>query len=125
MKFILAGITIRTSPEDMGAFFTFAIFWIILGISSFAFFHFNRNAALKRRVFPILVVAAGLIFGCFVAYMCRRNLEVMFMVVPAIALITFLNFRTTRFCDACGRTVYRRSIFSRSQFCPQCGAQLK
>jgi hypothetical protein len=31
-------------------FVVFMVFWLILGLTSFLFFQFNRNAALKRRV---------------------------------------------------------------------------
>ncbi len=110
--------------EEKNVFFTFFIVWVILGISSFLFLQFNRNAALKRRIFPGFVVGVGVVFGCFVAYMSRGHLQVLFVAVPMITLITFLNLRKTRFCDSCGRTLYQQPIFSSSQFCPRCGAQL-
>ena len=125
MSHILAQIGVRNSLGEKNAFFTFAIVWVILGISSFLFFHLNRDAALKRRIFPIFVISVGVVFGCFVAYMSRGYLQVLFVAIPMISLITFLNLRKTRFCDACGRTLYQQPIFSRSQFCPRCGAQLK
>ncbi|MEO5915017.1 MAG: hypothetical protein ABIS50_12355 [Luteolibacter sp.] len=104
----------------------FMVFWGILGLGSFLFFHFNRNTALKRRILPIFIILTGLIFGGFVYYMTgRQQPQVLGFMIPAIILISFLNIRTTRFCDACGRTLYRQPIFTRAQFCPHCGSELK
>src|SRR5687767_6638119 len=104
----------------------FMVVWCLLGVGSFLFFHFNRNAALKRRVFPAFVVAVGLIFGGFVYFSAgSQQPQVLYMLVPALLLISFLNIRQTRFCDSCGKTLYRQPIFSRPRFCPHCGAELK
>jgi len=107
-------------------FIAFMVLWVLLGLGSFLFFHFNRNAALKRRVWPVFIVAIGLILGGFVYFsMGREQPLVLYFMVPAILLISFFNIRTTRFCDSCGRTLHRQPVFSRAQFCPQCGAELK
>ena len=118
-------------PPKRGAgpppeFIAFMIVWGILGVSSFLFFHFNRNSALKRRIWPAFIIAIGLIFGGFVYFiMGRQQPQVLYLMVPAVILISFLNIRTTRFCDSCGKTLYRQPIFSRIQFCPHCGAELQ
>lgn len=107
-------------------FVAFTVPWAILGLSSFLFFHFNRNAALKRRVWPAFIVTIGIIFAGFVFHvMGHQQPQVLYFMVPAIILISFLNIRTTLFCDACGKTLYRQPIFSRARFCPHCGAELK
>ena len=121
---LLAQATGRNTPGQREAFTVFAVFWVALGLASFLFFHFNRDAAFKRRVFPLFGVAAGLIFGAFLIYMTRGYSQVLFLAVPMIALITFLNIRCTRFCDSCGRTLYKQPVFTRPGFCPHCGAQL-
>jgi uncharacterized membrane protein YfcA len=106
-------------------FVIFMVVWVILGITSFLFFHFNRNAALKRTIWPAFIVAIGIIFGGFLFYFVgRQQAQILYVAVPAIILISFLNMRTVRFCDSCGKTLYRQPIFSRTQFCPYCGAQL-
>ena len=102
------------------------VVWVCLGLGSFLFFHFNRNTALKRQVWPVFIIAIGLMFGGFVYLMMgRQQPQVLYLMGPAIFLISFLNIRTTRFCDSCGKTLYRQPIFTRTQFCPHCGAQLK
>jgi hypothetical protein len=120
---ILAQITATDGQHDV--YVVFAACWIVLGISSFLFFHFNKNTTLKRHVFPPFVVIMGIIFGCFIAYMSPDYPQILFIAVPMIVLISFLNIRKTRFCDVCGRTLYQQPVFSRSQFCPRCGAELK
>lgn len=116
-----------TSPKRTDGppleFVVFMVVWVILGLSSFLFFHFNRNSSLKRKVWPIFTVAIGTIFGGFVLIMGRQP-QVLFLMVPAIILISFLNIRMTRFCDPCGMTLYRQPIFSKTQFCPYCGNKL-
>jgi hypothetical protein len=99
--------------------------WLLLGLGSFLFFQFNRNAALKRKVWPVVIVAVGLVFGSLVYFgMGRQQPQVLYLMVPGIVLVSFLNIRTVRFCDSCGRTLYRQPIFSRTQFCPHCGTKL-
>ncbi len=111
--------------DHQDIFVPFMVVWAALGISSFLFFHFCRNAALKRRLFPPFIVIIGVIFGCFIAYISHAYLQVLFLAIPTISLISFLNIRQTRFCDACGRTLYKQPLFSRPQFCPRCGAELR
>ena len=120
---------LTTTPRGGGPppeFIVFMVVWACLGLGSFLFFHFNHNADLKRRIWPAFIIAIGLIFGGFVYYMMgREQPHVLYLLVPAIILISLLNMRTTRFCDSCGKTLSRQPIFSRTQFCPHCGAQLK
>ena len=106
-------------------FVIFMVFWVLLGIISFLFFQFNRNAALKLSIWPIFVVMIGIIFGGFLFYMLgRQQPQVLYFAIPAIIIISFLNIRRIRFCDSCGKTLHRQPIFSRTQFCPYCGAKL-
>lgn len=121
---LLAQVPSRDTPEQKRVFLVFFVCWVILGITSFLFFYINRNASLKRRIFPFFLVGVGLVFTAFIAYMTHGDPRAISMTLPAIALITFLNFRTTRFCDACGRTLIRQPLFTRPGFCPHCGDRL-
>ena len=100
----------------------FVATWVVLGILSFAFFTFNKNAALKRKVRTPFVVAVGILFVCFV-WLAGAPSKVLYVAVPAMALITMLNIRTTRFCNSCGKTIYTQNPFSRPEFCYKCGAR--
>ena len=117
-----------TSRAEMAAkepvFFAFFVFWAILGISAFLFFHLNRDAKLKKKVFPVFVIGVGVIFGTFVAWMSGWQPFVLLAFLPMVGLVTFLNLRTTKFCESCGRTIYKQPLFSPSRFCPHCGCNL-
>ena len=126
----MTSIADATISQSVGGpppeFIAFMVFWGILGLSSFLFFHFNHNATLKRNVFPVFIILIGVIFGGFVYYiMGRQHPQVLLPLVPALIVISFLNIRTTRFCDACGKTLYRQPIFTRTQYCSHCGSELK
>lgn len=120
---LLAEATSARESESPSAFI---FIWILLGIGSFLFFHFHRNTALKRRVFPVFVIATAVVFGGFIYFaMGRQQPQVLLVAVPALVLISFLNIRQIRFCDSCGKTLYRQPVFSRPQFCPHCGGKLQ
>ena len=121
----MAQIAVENTPDNQKAFLLLVACWIPLGIASLLFFFLNRNAALKRKVLPIFATVVGILFGAFVFYMTRGSLFALALIVPMIVLITVINIRTTRFCDACGRTLIRQSLFSRPGFCSQCGAPLR
>jgi hypothetical protein len=44
---------------------------------------------------------------------------------PVVALITFLNMRSVKFCDAYGNTINGQNPFSPPQVCSKCGAKLE
>jgi predicted amidophosphoribosyltransferase len=48
-------------------------------------------------------------------------MQAFFFMVPALILITSLNFWGTKFCPACGKTMYNAY---RAQFCSRCGQPL-
>jgi hypothetical protein len=102
--------------------FVFIIIWILLSLFSSGFFFFNRNAALKRKLWPWFVTGVGVLFLGFVGFF--GGYRVLYFAGPAVALITLLNLRTVRFCDSCGRTIYK-TFLSPPKFCSQCGAELR
>jgi hypothetical protein len=122
----MAPSVIERSRETMMADRIFPIFfgvWILLGIAGFWLFYVSRNVAFKRKYFPWYVGLAGVLFVSFGAVMGLPFLAVAIM-VPFVALITYMNLRATQFCGACGRTVIQQMPFSRSEFCSKCGAPL-
>jgi hypothetical protein len=104
----------------------FAVFfgvWILLGVSGFLLFYAGRDAAFKRQFFPLYLGVAAVVFIGFTAGM-GAPLSVLAIMIPFVAFVMLLNYRGTRFCDSCGRTLIDRAVFSRPKFCPQCGAAL-
>lgn len=97
--------------------------WVVLGLFSAAFFFLGKNASLKRKVWPPFTIATAILFVGFVWAMGFPS-QVFFIMIPAVALITFLNLRSVKFCDACGKTIMSQNPFSRPEFCSKCGAKL-
>jgi hypothetical protein len=106
-------------------FDVFFAVWVVLGLSSGAFFHFSKNAELKRRVWAPVVVGAGLLFLAFSWALVSPSAGSSVFIVAVVALITGLNIRGTKFCDSCGKMVHSPNPFSLTKFCPKCGAKLK
>ena len=105
---------------------TFPIFfvvWIALGVAGFFLFYVSKNVQFKRRYFPWYVILGGVLFVAFGLGMGLPP-ETLYFMVPAVALITFLNIWSTKFCDNCGRTIINRMWFTRVEYCAKCGAKL-
>ncbi len=110
-------------PEEARLMSFFFPIWAIFVISGL-FFWFNKNAALKRRLFPYFMIAAALVMVIFV-FFSGIPPQALFIVIPAVALISFLNIRSIKFCDSCGRTINSQNPFSPAEYCQKCGAKLK
>ena len=97
--------------------------WIVLGIVNVWLFYFDRNVARKKRLVPIFIVSAGVLFAGFV-FLITGEPKVMLFVIPAVAIITLLNLRTIRVCESCGRTLQSAIPFWKPEYCSKCGAKL-
>ena len=104
-------------------FWVFMAVWVALGAISWWFFTRNRDANLKRRVFPWGAGGAGLLFIIFVLVMSRA-VWILLFILPIVALITYLNIRLTKFCPSCGATLYKHNWFVPMRYCSRCGASL-
>jgi hypothetical protein len=93
--------------------------WIALCISSFLFFQFNTNAALKKKVLRWGHIIVDAVFLGFLAW--GLPMQVLFVATPAVVFITILNWWGTKFCPCCGRTMLN-AYFAR--FCSRCGESL-
>jgi hypothetical protein len=95
--------------------------WILLGVAGFRLFYVGRDVAFKRKYFPWYV---GLAAVLFLGFGIATGLPLFGIAVMAlfVALISYMNLRATRFCDACGCTVVQPMPFSRAEFCSRCGA---
>lgn len=96
---------------------------IVLGVSGFVVFFLSRDVNRKRRLFPGFTVLTGILFVGFVWAMGFSG-GIVLAAIPIVALISWLNIRQTRFCDACGRTVVTMFPGQRPRYCHQCGAAL-
>jgi fatty acid desaturase len=100
----------------------FFVIWALLGVGGALFFYGNRDASLKRKLWPCFIVLVGLLFLGF-TWSLLGSIPLPFVVL--IPVIMFINIRMTRFCDSCGRTVVSRNLFAPAKFCQGCGAELK
>src|SRR2546428_304086 len=91
----------------------FFVTWVVLGIGT-ALFYWRAGLAAKRRWHPWLIFGGGGLFIFFVAIMTRvHTLRVLLLVVPVVTLISFLNWKFTKFCPACGKTLTQNPPWSR------------
>jgi len=105
-------------------FVGFIAVWIALGLGLAGLMYFNRDAAFKHRIFPPIAIGLNALFLVFIILPGGPRTVLPFL-VPMIVLITFLNVKFTKFCDACGETVYQtRKSLRPAEFCPKCGAPL-
>jgi hypothetical protein len=98
--------------------------WALLGVAGFFLFYVSNNAAFKRRYFPWFASLTGLLFVGIAAAM-GIPVAMLAVLLPFVALITFLNIRGTQFCGVCGKTLLQQMPFSRAKFCSRCGAPLR
>ena len=81
-------------------------------------FYWKGSLANKRRFHPFVVVGSALIFLAFVTVMLPASTFV--IIVPVVALVSFLNYKITKFCSSCGATIVQRPGLSKRP-CPKCG----
>jgi hypothetical protein len=108
-------------PPLVLVFFTV---WIALGLGGVIFFFRSKNAKLKKRVFPWYVGGAGTLFARFVVLLTGEP-ALLFLIVPAVLLISYGNIRTTKFCESCGTTLLHQGWFTKARYCSYCGAPLE
>ena len=112
-------------PQRIEALFPyFMAFWVTAALAAAAFFRFNQNAVLKRKVFPTLTIAADIVFLAFWWY---GGVPLPFLLFGvAIALFgSWSAIRHTRFCSACGANNFPQSQFRARSTCKKCGVPLQ
>ena len=105
----------------------FFALWLVLAgltLASWLFFWRNRDAQLKRKIWRLGTAISGTIFVLFVLLASWPHVQIVFFMLPVVALITWLNLRNTKFCDQCGATLFNHNWFSTIRYCPHCGATL-
>src|SRR5271165_5328919 len=97
--------------------------WGAAGIANWWFMATSKDAVLKRRVLIRVVVGAGVVFTAVVYVVSGGDLRTMALVVPAVAVISYLNLRFIHFCQVCGATLHAGG-FHKARFCSRCGSLL-
>jgi drug/metabolite transporter (DMT)-like permease len=108
----------------------FFVTWIVLGFVGYLAAR-RKDTAFKRKWFPRYVILAGVLFVFFptvISFLQSRSwgavLGILFLFIPAVSVISYLNIRFTKFCDKCGAAIYAYNWFSPIKFCSRCGAAL-
>ncbi len=120
----------NVDPASGVVFACFLVTWIVLGIGGFLLFYAGKDIPFKRKWFPRFVALTGFLFIAFATGFrlpSSQSLETLIFIVPATCLISYLNIKLTKFCDACGATIApgnARNLFAPAKFCPDCGAAL-
>ncbi len=104
------------------AFLVFCTAWIIWGASTHFFLYRNRPVAFRRVWHMRVALISAAAFLGFLFYIVHVGFpaKVLTVFVPALFLMTFLNIRNTRFCDACGKQTFSMKLFQRPQRCRRC-----
>ena len=103
------------------AFPVFFFLWILLCVAVWTFY-WKGSLEAKRRWHPRIAVGIPVLFLGLIAIAAPFGLA---MAIPAVAVISLINLKSTRFCPACGRTLFQSSPWSAMNFCPKCGASLR
>ena len=99
---------------------------VAFGIAAVAggiFLQLNRDAALKRRVFPWYMIAMGVLWLVY-AMTAGFPPWTFLLLAPWAALVVYATNRFIKFCDACGATQRMSKILRPPRVCSICGAPL-
>ena len=99
----------------------FFVIWAALCLVVWTFY-WKGSLDAKRRWHPRIVFGSAILFLGFVALMTPSALV---LAVPAVAAISVLNFKMTKFCAACGATQIQNPPWITIRFCSKCGASLE
>jgi hypothetical protein len=95
----------------------------------YAFFLINRNAKLKRRLWPAYAIGTSIAVVTLFWLMGAATELLLYLVVPLFAAGALINLRVAKFCDACGATInnaWRAAwLLPPARVCPECGASLQ
>lgn len=98
--------------------------WIVLGALSSYLFFIRNDYKFKVTYYKYFVILVAFLFIGFVVAV-GVSPQAYVILVPGVALVTFLNIKFTQFCKTCGKTIINRGLsFSRIEFCPRCGNKL-
>lgn len=103
------------------AAFPFFAAWIGLGAAVWLF-HWRARVETKQRWHPWIIATTA---GMFVAFVTLVAPVGLFLAVPSVLVISFLNWRFTKFCSRCGRTLVQNPPWVPMNFCPRCGADMR
>lgn len=91
---------------------TFSIFLLI-----------NKNADLKRKIFPYLLALFGVLMFGLVWSDPKTDTSAIYSAI-GVGLVIALNYRAINFCTSCGKTVFSRNVIEPQSYCGGCGNKM-
>ena len=61
----------------------------------------------------------------FLGFVATLTPPALVIAVPGVLLISLLNWKMTKFCPSCGRTLVQNPPWVPINFCPRCGVSLQ
>ena len=93
---------------------------LLLGLAN-AILLLLRSARLKKLFHPIILIAISIVFVSL-AYISSPTMAL--IALPMAAVGTLFCIRMFKFCDCCGVTNRRHTVFDEMIYCRKCGAGL-
>jgi len=103
--------------------FLFAFFWVLFITARLFVFAVNIDIRIKKRIWPVIIVSLGIMLLWF-AYLLHFPVKYYWLLIPAVALIVFVNIRGFYFCIHCGRMIAHKQILSPPTNCVKCRRKL-
>ncbi len=104
----------------------FAI-WVGFGILAAFYLHSRASVEARRSVARLIIISSGvLLCGAMIAVTVvqKRSPDLLYIVIPFVAFVTWGNLKQMRFCPHCSAFDGRRPG-NRTDSCPKCGAKLE
>jgi len=98
-----------------------SICWLIIVIAGAIFFDRNRNATLKRRLWPLWIGGSS---ASFVEAVSSALGHISIATAAIAILVGLLNLFAQKFCNGCGQSQYCNNPFRSSNKCDHCGSPL-
>ena len=105
---------------------TLTIAFIAFGIVAFfwnVYLLRSKHAGRKRRALKLGLPVVAVVMAAWIMVSTGHPILAAASLV-VIAVVTVSYFKSVRFCDSCGRTVYGSAWFTPPTVCSQCGASL-
>ncbi len=111
-------------PLDITAIVYF-ISYGLLALLTYIFIYRNKDINLKRKWHTHVCIANSLLFFIVILFFVLYGFpfQTIYMTIPALIFITYIQIKTTIFCDSCGKMSSSVSFIKKDSFCSKCGAK--
>lgn len=122
------------NPAQTALAVGYFVIWTIAGIGGWIYVNRRPTIPLRRLWWKRYVIGFGALVYAMMVLMLAANPQAprkavaaaSLVLLPLFALITWLNLRTTYFCQSCGARTRNSNFFgSRLTYCPKCGAKFE